>query len=270
MKNVSIYGKKWLDLVFEGKNKEYGAYELREQEAKTSLTAFVFSVTGIVGVFVLTFMLTSFDVTPVIVNKKPIIITFKPTIVKPEEKKPETKAEVVKKTTNEAPDVKRPLVVAKKEEVVAEVKNDTELQKSINLTTEGTTTGTVPYDGKPTTSEGGGTEKSTVDVKGISDVKELDRQPMFPGGMQRFGEYVGTHFEKSEMEEDQTIKILVSFVIEIDGTMTDIKVNRKWNEKLDNEAIRVLKSLKTKWAPGYKDNHAVRTQFTLPIVVQAE
>ena len=40
MKNVSIYGKKWLDLVFENKNKEYGAYKLRQEEGKTTAKAF--------------------------------------------------------------------------------------------------------------------------------------------------------------------------------------------------------------------------------------
>ena len=72
------------------------------------------------------------------------------------------------------------------------------------------------------------------------------------------------------MEENQTVKIIVSFVIEVDGSMTNIQVNRKGIERLDNEAVRVLKSLRTKWSAGYKDNQPVRTQFTLPITVQGE
>ena len=49
MKNVSIYGKKWLDLVFEGKNKEYGAYQLRQENEKTSALALVFGITFLAG-----------------------------------------------------------------------------------------------------------------------------------------------------------------------------------------------------------------------------
>ena len=52
--------------------------------------------------------------------------------------------------------------------------------------------------------------------------------------------------------------------------MTDIEVVQKTTTEIDKEAIRVLKSLKTKWEPGYKDGEAVRTRYTLPIVVSAE
>ena len=72
------------------------------------------------------------------------------------------------------------------------------------------------------------------------------------------------------MDEPKTVRILVSFVIERDGDMTDINVLSQTNEALNNEAIRVLKSLKTKWSPGIKNGTAVRTQYTLPITVVAE
>jgi protein TonB len=58
------------------------------------------------------------------------------------------------------------------------------------------------------------------------------------------------------------------FVIEKDGSMTDIKVLRNPGYGMDKEAIRVLKSLKTKWKPGIKDGQKMRTQYTLPITVQ--
>ena len=50
--------------------------------------------------------------------------------------------------------------------------------------------------------------------------------------------------------------------------MTDIEVIQNTNQSVSKEVVRVLKSLKTKWEPGYKDNQAVRTRYTLPIVVQ--
>ena len=61
---------------------------------------------------------------------------------------------------------------------------------------------------------------------------------------------------------------MVSFVIEKDGSMSDIKVLRNPGYGLDKEAVRVLKSLKTKWKPGVKDGQFVRTQYTLPIKIQ--
>jgi protein TonB len=62
----------------------------------------------------------------------------------------------------------------------------------------------------------------------------------------------------------------MSFVIEKDGSMTDIKVVRNPGYGLDKEAIRVLKSLRTKWSAGMKNGKKVRTQYTLPILVKME
>jgi protein TonB len=60
----------------------------------------------------------------------------------------------------------------------------------------------------------------------------------------------------------------VSFVIEKDGSMTDIQVIGNPGYGLDREAVRVLKSIKTKWSPGIINSKVVRTAFNLPIIVQ--
>jgi periplasmic protein TonB len=64
------------------------------------------------------------------------------------------------------------------------------------------------------------------------------------------------------------LTVTVSFVIEKDGSMTDIRVIRNPGYGLDKEAIRVLKSLKTKWTPGKLKGENVRTQYTLPITLR--
>jgi protein TonB len=95
----------------------------------------------------------------------------------------------------------------------------------------------------------------------------LDKLPEFPGGIQKFYNYVGNNFEKPQINEMKEVRVVVSFVIEKDGSMTDIKVIENPGSGLDREAIRVLKSLRTKWIPGIKDGQAVRTYYTLPIIV---
>jgi protein TonB len=70
------------------------------------------------------------------------------------------------------------------------------------------------------------------------------------------------------MDETENSSVYVAFVIEKDGSMTDVKVLRNPGYGLGKEAIRVLKSLRTKWKPGIKDGQPVRTQFTLPIIVK--
>ena len=275
MKNVSIYGKKWLDLVFEGKNKEYGAYKLRQEDNKTTLTAFILSVSFVLVLIGGGLFLSSFGKKPV----KPLLLDGTTTVVKivypvtPKNNvtKKTDEPVKVKKTDVKIPELKKYIPV-KTIDAVDIVTKNSEVPKTVTPPPSegGSDTGTVPNTGIISISTGGGNVEDPKSPEGVVSTTELDRQPMFPGGMQRFGEYVGNHFEKSEMEENQTVKIYVSFIIEVDGSMTSIQVNRKGIEKLDNEAIRVLKSLRTKWSAGYKDNQPVRTQFTLPITVQGE
>jgi protein TonB len=96
----------------------------------------------------------------------------------------------------------------------------------------------------------------------------LDKLPEFPGGISKFYTYVGNNFEKQEIEGSGSIQVFVSFVIERDGSMTDIQIKRDPSYGLGKEAIRVLKSLKTKWSPGMINGKAVRTGYNLPITVQ--
>ena len=81
---------------------------------------------------------------------------------------------------------------------------------------------------------------------------------------------MGNNFEKQDIEGSGAIRVYVSFVIEKDGSMTDIQVKKDPGYGLGKEAIRVLKSLKTKWTPGMIDSKPVRTAYNLPITVQLE
>ncbi|MNY71524.1 Gram-negative bacterial tonB protein [compost metagenome] len=64
-----------------------------------------------------------------------------------------------------------------------------------------------------------------------------------------------------------TAKIYVSFVIEEDGSMSDIKVVRDPGYGLGKEAVRVIKLIKEKWQPETQDGKPVKTSYTLPITI---
>lgn len=269
MSNLSIFEKKWLDLVFEGKNQEYGAYKLRQDSTKTTIFAFFTGILFIGFVSGIGMFFSSFAAKPIITPDKPldsiinIDIYVQPKIDEPKAAEPIT--------NNNEPVVEDPnnrnFVVATKEEAKEKVPTNDEMPKSnIPLGTPGTGT-----PGTPGVVDGGETlPKPEITIPtGPVSTAELDKQPFFPGGIKKFYEYVGSNFEKQNIDEEegQSIRVLVSFVIEKNGTMTDIEVTRKTTPEIDKEAIRVLKSLKTKWAPGIKNGEPVRTQFTLPITV---
>lgn len=262
-KSVSIFEKKWIDLVFEGKNQNYGAYQLRQENSKTSLIAFFYGLSFIVSVSVIGLLLSSFNE----VLPTPIIPTEPVVLVKVYTNNLKTKKVVIKK---EKVAIKKaspttPVPIPSKDPEI-EIKNDDPVKPSASTGTAdagilsslpATTANTIAGDG----------EKKPFE--GIANVGMLDKQPDFPGGIDRFYSYVASKFQKPG-DVEGTIRIVVSFVIEPDGSMSNIKATQDADSSMAQEAIRVLKSLKTKWIPGVIYGEKVRTMYRLPIVIKLE
>ncbi|MCO6148049.1 energy transducer TonB [Flavobacterium sp. NRK1] len=95
----------------------------------------------------------------------------------------------------------------------------------------------------------------------------LEKQPEFPGGIAAFYQLVNKNFTVPEINKDLVAKIYVSFVIEKDGTMSEIKAVRDPGYGLGEEAKRVLESIDQKWSPAVKDGQPVRASYNLPITI---
>lgn len=93
----------------------------------------------------------------------------------------------------------------------------------------------------------------------------VEESPEFPGGMEALYQFIAANI-KYPGRPDQCVtgKVIVSFVIEKDGTVSDAKVVRKLAPNFDDEALRVVK-LMPKWKPGRQEGKPVRVQFNLPI-----
>ena len=265
MSRLSIYETRWIDLVFENRNKEYGAYQLRRDSSKTTLMAFFSGILLITAVGVI-FTLSNLFGNPIIVETNPIIdepIIVTPYSVQPIQ--PKTPVNTSQAKAPQEPKVLQPMEVSSTPDVIADVPTNRDVIES-HPASSGTEGGT----GINTTS--GTIESPTLpdDGKGINSTTELDKLPEFPGGINKFYSYIGNNFEKPEIDAVNSLKIYVAFVIEKDGSMTDIKVLRDPGYGLGKEAIRVLKSLKTKWTPGMIGSKPVRTSYNLPIVVEMQ
>jgi protein TonB len=273
MSKLSIYETSWIDLVFQYRNKEYGAYQLRKESAKTSLFAFFMGILLLTSALSIPIILHYFnpesritlpDFTNTIVNVTDIIPNQLQEIEKPV--LPEVKTQ-----NTEAPIQSDQLAnpeIVQAQQANQDIAKNTDNTAVTNTSTEGTATTGI----NPTSSSGTGTTTDTPVDLGNTIVASvsLDKLPEFPGGINKFYTYVGNNFEKPEIDGGGTIRVYVSFVIEKDGTMTDIQVKRDPGYGLGNEAIRVLKSLKTKWSPGMVGSKAVRTAYNLPITVQMD
>ncbi|SHH00702.1 protein TonB [Flavobacterium fluvii] len=271
MSRLSIYETRWIDLIFENRNQEYGAYQLRRESVKSSLTALFIGFLFVASIGTITTIASHFNrnVEPVITipeDSDPIVITkvnldkiVEPML--PEIQSQATEATIVKDQLINP-------VIVHPADANPDIATNVENKNVSDVISDGTgTIGTNPTSGN---GAGTGTETTKAVDYGTTVVNTaiLDKMPEFPGGMDKFYKYVGNNFEKPEIDDINTLRVYVSFVIEKDGSMTDIKVSRDPGYGLGREAVRVLKSLKTKWSPGIIDSKPVRTAYNLPIVLE--
>ncbi|WP_159801640.1 energy transducer TonB [Flavobacterium sp. MK4S-17] len=280
MSKVSVFNPGWIDLVFEGRNKEYGAYKLRKEDPKTTLIALI---SGVALLFILIGIPAAINHFG---NKQPA--PEKPTVIdgtvvlsevplkKPEPPKP-PKAEPPAQAAATAPasstrqekflppvaapnvptDVALPSIEDFKNANPSSHNDEGDNKGNIAIGSNGSSTGTE---------NGTGTTPSVGDDDLVSSYA-VDKMPAYPGGIKEFYDRVAQNFRPPHTDTALTLKVYVSFIIEKDGTMSNIKVLKDPGYNLGNEAVRVLKSIKTKWEPGYKNGKKVRTAYNFPITV---
>lgn len=272
MSKLSIYETGWINLVFENRNKEYGAYQLRQEYAKSSFKALFTGIFLVTALGLLSKLSWSVPNHSDIQEPIPFVIDepIKVTEVFINQRKSQN-LPVVKNQNTEVPITKsnlvNPVIVSSTVDLPEIVKN----KQIVNNTSESPV-------GKETSDSQVGVSSNNVIV--LSEPKDygntivasnsLDKLPEFPGGIAKFYSYVGSNFEKPEIELSESIRVTVNFIIEKDGSMTGIQVKSDPGFGIANEAVRVLKSLKTKWLPGMVNSKAVRTAYSLPITVQLE
>src|SRR3712207_5782326 len=94
----------------------------------------------------------------------------------------------------------------------------------------------------------------------------LFRSPEFPGGMVAFMQWLTQNLNYPPLAQRQRIegKVVVSFIINKDGSIADAKIAKSANPLLDREALRIV-GIMPKWKPGMQDNKPCRTMFAIPI-----
>ena len=98
----------------------------------------------------------------------------------------------------------------------------------------------------------------------VYDVAE--QMPQFPGGPQALFEYISRNIKYPVVAEENCIqgRVIVTFVVERDGSITDVKVAKSVDPSLDKEAQRVVRSMPN-WIPGKQNGSAVRVKYTVPV-----
>lgn len=97
----------------------------------------------------------------------------------------------------------------------------------------------------------------------------VEEMPSFPGGPQAFMEYLKDHVQYPPTEACVQGRVIVSFVVEKDGSITDVKTVRSVDPAFDREAERVVKAM-PKWMPGKQNGILVRTRYNVPVTFRLQ
>ena len=114
-------------------------------------------------------------------------------------------------------------------------------------------------------------QKTVVSQSNQSVYDQVEQMPEFPGGMPAMIEYLQTNikYPKDAVKQNVGGRVMVMFVVEADGSLSNVRVARKVFPSLDSEAVRVVKAM-PKWKPGKEKGRPVRVNFTLPVVFTAK
>ena len=276
MSKVDLKSKEWCELVFEGRNKAYGAYDLRAKSGRRHLYAIIDIIIGIIviGIAIGLFLAAqeaiknSFAVEEDLVTE---LSELKKEEVKKEEKKveipQEQKQEIHKVAVKASIAFTVPEIVDQVDES-KKLKNQDELNRSnISIASqdyEGDSKDGINIDDLRDNQTQGGTSAPVEEEAKVYNV--VEQMPSFPGGEAALLKYVNTHIKYPAIAQEQEISgvVVLRFVVKEDGSVGEVIVQKSLEKHCDEEAVRVVKSL-PRFIPGKQQGKAVRVWYTLPV-----
>ena len=277
MSKVDLIDNNWVDLVFEGRNKEYGAYVLRKDTGKRNLKSMLLVFAVIIAI------MAAVAAKVAIENAFPKKVAMETDVElsklaqKKEakvEKKAPVKVEEQKVVEKVKSSVKFTPPVIKKD---SEVKPEEELKSQEDLNKTKTAIGS--FDVKGNDEAGGEVLKAKEVIAQPEPPKEeetkvfdvVEVMPSFPGGQAALFEWLSKNIKYPVVAEENGVqgRVIVTFVVERNGSITDVQVVKSVDPSLDKEAVRVVKAM-PHWIPGKQNGSAVRVKFTVPVTFRLQ
>ena len=282
MAKIDLYDPKWVEMVFAGKNKEYGAYQLRKGTSGRNIKSLLILViaAALVGGFLAWKVIEQKQAEEQQAYMEAMELAKLQQQAKKEEKKKEPvkpKIEPKKEIPVARETQKFTAPVIKKDELVKEenqVKQMDKLDEKVAVGTENKE-GTkdrlaeaVRSDIAVAAPPPPPAPKPEVSNKVFDIVEEM---PHFPGGPAALQAFLSSNTKYPVVAQENGVqgRVIVSFVVERDGSITDVKVVRSVDPSLDREATRVVRSM-PRWSPGKQNGSAVRVKYTVPVVFRLQ
>ena len=282
MAKIDLYDPKWVEMVFAGKNKEYGAYQLRKGTSGRNIKALLILViaAALVGGFLAWKVIEQKQAEEQQAYMEAMELAKLQQQAKKEEKKKEPvkpKVEMKKEIPVARETQKFTAPVIKKDELVKgenQVKQMDKLDDKVAVGTENKegvkdrTVEAVRNDIAVAAPPPPPAPKPEVATKIFDVVEEM---PSFPGGNGALMSYLASNIKYPVVAQENGVqgRVIVSFVVERDGSISDVRVARSVDPSLDREAQRVVKSM-PRWKPGKQNGSAVRVKYTVPVVFRLQ
>ena len=278
-KDVDLSSKEWTDLIFEGKNKEFGAYELRRQSDRRHNRAVIITLIALVVLLIGGYFWGMYSDYKREQRELQLQAELEQQLAEMEAQEEEVPEEEEIQQAVEEPQQEEALP----EEILNTIK-DTEI--AIADDSEVTEDITSKDEVAESTAAAGATtfDQGTDDLNVVREHKEeiiveekkpevkeeifnaVEQMPQFPGGEAELLKYISSHIKYPPMAAENNIqgRVVVKFVVKKDGNVGDVVVLRGKDPDLDKEAQRVVKTLPT-FIPGKMNGQSVAVWYTLPI-----
>lgn len=261
---IDLFKKDWLDVIFTNKNKNYGAYELRNTNALTTTRAlFIGSIVFVSAFFApkISELLGGLSSDDPIYKQTAVVVVAPPLkeekiVIPPELQPVQPKTSTVKFAP---PEVKADDKVFEEPPKLTDLVKADPGQKNIEGNPDADLVITMPLGEGPK-------QAKIVDDVTVYDYVSLEVMPSYPGGMDAFRKFLHDNIKYPPIAQETNFQgtVYVNFTVEKDGSLTNVGVDRKIGGGLDEEAIRVVK-LGKKWTPGIQNGKEVRVRYNVPV-----
>jgi len=268
-KDIKLNSSEWCDVVFEGKNKQYGAYKLRQSSSKRHIVAFLVILIFAGVVSALPGLIS--EIKKLTENQENIDETFELSNIPVDQEIPEEN-KIMQETAPPPPPLKTtvqfvPPTIAKDEEVTDKdvMKSQDEIQESKIQISVASVTGTSDkgIDIAELREHKVITEEKPVEEKPFVTVEQM---PTFPGGEVEMQKFIRDNLRYPVVAQESGIqgRVTLRFVVSKTGAIENVTVVRGIDPSCDKEAVRVVQSM-PKWIPGKQNGLNVPVYFNLPI-----
>lgn len=274
--SVDLTSKEWRDLVFADKNKEFGAYVMRQESDKRHNRAFIFLLISLVCLIALIFAWSKYSdyrsekaaIEAKMQAEKMLAAQLEQ--MDQEEEEPEPEEQKVEIEIPEVPQEVLATVQVTQIAIVDDVKNEVmEMEQQLE---DNTARGVVNQEGSDDADKFKAVQEAVVVKEPEPAPKEeeifvaVEQQAEFPGGMPALMKWLGSNIRYPEAAQQNDVqgRVIVKFVVEKDGSVSQAQIVKGVDKDLDKEALRVVNKM-PKWQPGKNNGVTVRSYFTLPV-----